>query len=230
MTGLYATTFFDFIDPSAQVRQCSFYGRNTINPRTVIDGNYSLCTIGYATTIGSDCSITGDIRIGNYCQLGYRLSIKSVDHPLDRATIFSNHRLLNGIADQGSKKAGVSIGSDVWVGDSAIILKGVHIGNGAVIGASTVVTKDVPDYAIVVGNPARIVRTRFDQEIIRLFNELRWWDLTFDQINSFMAIHELFAFSIVQERDRAVKILEQCIGLRNNFPYLMNPSPVLHNY
>lgn len=69
----------------------------------------------------------------------------------------------------------VIIGHDVWLGDGAVILSGVHIGNGAAVGASSVVTKDVPPYAIVVGNPARLIRMRFSDEEIATLQSLEWW-------------------------------------------------------
>lgn len=76
----------------------------------------------------------------------------------------------------------IIIGNDVWIGAYATILGGVRIGNGAVIGAGAVVAKDVPPYAVVVGNPARIVRYRFDQDTIDGLQQLRWWNWTPEQI------------------------------------------------
>lgn len=69
----------------------------------------------------------------------------------------------------------VEIGNDVWIGDNVVILKG-KIGDGAVIGAGAVVTRDVPPYAIVAGNPARVIKYRFDDETIRKLLKEKWWD------------------------------------------------------
>ena len=80
---------------------------------------------------------------------------------------FSQHKL-EGLAL-------TKIGNDVWIGRSAIVLSGVNIGNGAVIGAGSVVTKDVPDYAIVAGNPAKLIRYRFDEHTIQELQSLKWW-------------------------------------------------------
>jgi Acetyltransferase (isoleucine patch superfamily) len=81
-------------------------------------------------------------------------------------------------------KGDVRIGSDVWVGHGASILSGVLIGNGAVIGAYAVVTKDVPPFSVVVGNPARVLRARFDERTIIELEKLAWWDLPDEQVRS----------------------------------------------
>lgn len=69
------------------------------------------------------------------------------------------------------------IGNDVWIGADVLILSGVTIGDGAVVAARSVLTKPVPPYAVVAGNPARVVKYRFDQETISEFLRLKWWDL-----------------------------------------------------
>lgn len=72
-------------------------------------------------------------------------------------------------------KGDIKIGNDVWIGVDCIIKRGLTIGNGAVIGANSVVTKDVPPYAIVVGSPAKIIRYRFEQQKIDLIENSKWW-------------------------------------------------------
>ena len=76
------------------------------------------------------------------------------------------------------------IGSDVWIAGNAIILSGVTIGDGAVVGAGSVVVEDVPPYTIVFGNPARVVRKRFSDDIIAALLDVRWWDLSREQVNA----------------------------------------------
>ena len=71
---------------------------------------------------------------------------------------------------------GVEIGNDVWIGEAVFINDGVKIGTGAVVGAHSVVTKDVPPYAIVAGVPAKMIRYRFDEETIQKLLESKWWE------------------------------------------------------
>ena len=80
------------------------------------------------------------------------------------------------------------IGNDVWIGQKTTILPGVHIGDGAIIGANTVVSKDVPPYAIVVGDPGVIKKYRFDEETINLLLELKWWDKPIEEVKKLIPI------------------------------------------
>lgn len=74
-------------------------------------------------------------------------------------------------------KGDVVIGNDVWIGCESVIMPGVYIGNVAIIAACSVVTRDVPAYGVAGGNPARLLKLRFDEELIALLLEFRWWDL-----------------------------------------------------
>jgi acetyltransferase-like isoleucine patch superfamily enzyme len=84
----------------------------------------------------------------------------------------------------------VSIGSDVWIGTRAIVLRGVNVGHGAIIAANAVVTKNVPDYAIVAGVPAKIIRYRFDPDKIKWLLESNWWELDKESANRFIKQHD----------------------------------------
>ncbi|EPZ37468.1 transferase hexapeptide repeat containing protein [Anoxybacillus ayderensis] len=98
----------------------------------------------------------------------------------------------------------MSIGNDVWIGANSIVLDGVKIGDGAIVAAGAVVTKDVPDYAIVGGVPARVIRYRFNEEIIKQLKVIKWWDIDLNNLknyeNQFEDI-ELFLNHIMKKED-----------------------------
>jgi virginiamycin A acetyltransferase len=85
-------------------------------------------------------------------------------------------------------KGDTVIGNDVWIGQNAVILPGVHIGDGAIIGADSVVGSNVEPYTIVIGNPARKLRKRFDDELIELMLKFKWWDKSIEEINELIPI------------------------------------------
>ena len=101
-------------------------------------------------------------------------------YPFRHSLPFPEASILEEIPESG--KGDVRIGSDVWIGAHAIILSGIHVGDGAVIGAAAVVTRDVPAYGIVVGNPARQTGTRFSEVAVAALLETRWWKLPRTQI------------------------------------------------
>jgi len=92
-------------------------------------------------------------------------------------------------ARNGYQPAGDTvIGNDVWIGSEAIVMPGITIGDGAVIGTRSLVTRDVAPYAIVGGNPARVIRKRFDEQLVALLLEMKWWDWSDDQLRDAMPI------------------------------------------
>ena len=95
------------------------------------------------------------------------------------------------------------IGSDVWIGQNAVILPGVHLGGGAIIGANCVVGSDIDPYTIVVGNPARVLRKRFDDELIDLMLRFKWWDRSIEEIDSLIPILTCSDLGKVREELRA---------------------------
>ena len=85
-------------------------------------------------------------------------------------------------------KGDTVVGNDVWIGQNAVILPGVHIGDGAIIGANCVVGSDIEPYTIVVGNPVRVLRKRFDDELIGLMLEWKWWDKSIEEIDALIPL------------------------------------------
>jgi virginiamycin A acetyltransferase len=153
-------------------------GKNTIHRDCVLLGSGADpgIQVGYASTLGFNCILTGRISIGRYCQFGSRISIHSNNHPMHAPSIYVNRQFLRGLVATMEDHESVSIGSDVWIGDNVSILKGVRIGNGAVIGAGSVVTRPVPDYAIAVGSPARVIRYRFEPKVCEAMLHLAYWN------------------------------------------------------
>src|SRR5438045_4750801 len=123
----------------------------------------------------------GNLRIGSYCSFAAGVKIfLGCEHRTDWVSTYPFNALdpcFSYIKGHPHTKGDVSIGNDVWLGREAVILSGVKIGNGAVVGAYAVVTKDVSDYGIVAGNPAKLVRMRFPPEIVSRWLEIQWWGL-----------------------------------------------------
>lgn len=131
-------------------------------------------------TTGSD--ISAQVTIGNYTSIGPYVQM----HTLHQHSCIQNRNLvstyqLDGYSHPyGEEK--ITIGNDVWIGRNAVIFGGVTIGDGAIIGAFSVVAKDVPPYAVVVGNPAIIKRYRFTEEQIEKLLNIKWWNWPDDVI------------------------------------------------
>lgn len=120
------------------------------------------------------------LRIGAFCSISDGVLIfLGGEHRTDWVTTYPFNSLWEagkGIKGHPKTKGDVIIGNDVWIAAEAVIMSGVKIGDGAVIGARAVVTKDVPPYAIAAGNPAVVVRKRFDDEIIQRLLSVQWWE------------------------------------------------------
>jgi acetyltransferase-like isoleucine patch superfamily enzyme len=125
-------------------------------------------------SIGKFCSIADNVRI-----------IVDGNHRIDWISTYPFGELIPSIPKNPGhpeSKGGVSIGNDVWIGSSVIVLPGVRIGDGAVIAAGSIVTKDVNDYEIVGGNPARHIGYRFNPEEIAILKRIAWWNWPIDRI------------------------------------------------
>jgi chloramphenicol O-acetyltransferase type B len=118
------------------------------------------------------------LEIGAYCSIAAEVSIflGGEHHPEWVSTypfgaLWHEHQH----PDHPRSRGNVVIGSDVWIGRGATIMSGIRVGDGAVIGARALVVKDVPPYTIVGGNPAKVIRPRFDAELVERLLEIRWW-------------------------------------------------------
>lgn len=118
-------------------------------------------------TVGSFCSIAAGVKI-----------LLGGEHHIDFVSTYPFGQFF-GVGDRNAhewSRGDVIIGNDVWIGEDALILSGTRIGDGAVVGARSLVKGEVPPYAVVAGNPARVVRYRFGQETIDELLRLRWWE------------------------------------------------------
>lgn len=148
-------------------------------------GKYSSINRGFKAITTPNTRIT----IGKYCSIGPGCTCITGNHPMNTPSssvvlwfwLFENYdeSIINSIIH---KEADVVIGNDVWVGAGAILLPGVRLGNGSVIGAGSIVTTDVPDYAIFLGNPAKNSGFRFEEPIRDHLLNMRWWDWGDDKV------------------------------------------------
>lgn len=138
---------------------------------------FPIFTEGAPIVVGAFCSIHSEARV-----------LGGGEHVLSRASTFPLNALLfdraKRVAPDAVDTGPTIIGNDVFIGIGAIVLGGVTVGDGAVVGAGAVVTKSVPPYAIVAGNPAQIVRYRFERAIRDRLLALRWWEWGDDQIRA----------------------------------------------
>lgn len=135
--------------------------------------------------------------IGNFCAIasGTKFIMGSANH---RMTSISTYpfNIFGGLwrehtpehLSQLPFKGDTIIGNDVWIGRESVIMPGVKIGDGAIIGAYSIITKDIPAYCIVGGNPAKVIRKRFDDDLIELLLELKWWNFEAEKLLSFLPL------------------------------------------
>lgn len=154
-------------------RKIRYYFRgNSFGKGAYVSSNVQLrkCSIGAYSSIGPN-SVMNRAIIGSYCSLASDVMIGGEEHAYWEVS--TSDRL----SDQGESEIDTIIGYDVWIGSQCYIRQGVNIGNGAVIGSNSFVNKDVPEYAIVAGSPAKIIKYRFDRETIKQIKASHYWEL-----------------------------------------------------
>ena len=168
------------------VKNCStlVLVKPTITNPNIIVGDFTYFSdVDFENHVLHHYDFIGDkLIIGKFCQIasGVNFIMNGANHQMNAASTYPFYIMG---WEQGTPshedlplKGDTVIGNDVWIGQNATILPGVHIGDGAIIGLNSVVSKDVEPYTIVAGNPAQFIRKRFDDELIELLQRLKWWD------------------------------------------------------
>ena len=168
------------VDPSAKLVDTRLGAYTEVGARTSL----TEVTMGDYSYVVNDGQITYT-TIGKFCSIAAMIRINPGNHPMHRATqahfTYRASSYFPGEADDADffawrREHHVTIGHDVWMGHGAVVLPGRNIGTGAVIAAGAIVTKDVPPYTIVAGNPARAIRRRFSEQVETGLTDLAWWD------------------------------------------------------
>ncbi|MDR2601586.1 MAG: CatB-related O-acetyltransferase [Spirochaetaceae bacterium] len=167
------------------------YVKPTIKSKNIIVGDFTYFSdVDFENHVIHFYEFYDDkLIIGKFCQIasGVEFIMNGANHQMDCVStfpfyIFEKWNENAPSLDKFPLKGDTIIGNDVWIGQNATILPGVKIGDGAIIGMKSVVGSDVEPYTIVGGNPAKIIRKRFDKELIELMLKLKWWDLPVDEI------------------------------------------------
>jgi acetyltransferase-like isoleucine patch superfamily enzyme len=180
-------------------------GRSKISLKTKVNrfARIRNSAVGDYSYIGPSTRID-NTDIGKFCSISWNCCIGLESHGLSSIStspIFTEK--YNGTGStwllkepEKTQPTRSSIGNDVWIGVNAIILSGLQIGDGSVIGAGAVVTKDVPPYAIVGGTPAKVIGSRFPQDIVQKLLEKKWWDAPEDEIKKNIPLFQMRNISL----------------------------------
>jgi virginiamycin A acetyltransferase len=173
------------------------YVKPTIKNPNIIVGDFTyIADSEFESHVTHHYDFIGDkLIIGKFCQIaaGVEFVMNGANHQMNAVSTFPFYTLegwkMNPPAASDMPfKGDTVIGNDVWIGQNATILPGVHIGDGAIIGANSVVASDVEPYSIVVGNPVKLIRYRFDGELTSLLLKFKWWDKPVEEINALIPI------------------------------------------
>lgn len=184
------------IFPLPNINTLTFVKPTIKNPNIVVDDFTYFADTDFEKHVTHHYDFIGDkLIIGKFCQIGAGVEfvMNGANHQMNAVSTYPFY--IFGSWDQSAPskedlpfKGDTVVGNDVWIGQNSTILPGVHIGDGAIIGLNSVVTRDVPPYTIVAGNPAKTVRKRFDDELINLLLKLKWWDKSIEEINALIPL------------------------------------------
>lgn len=176
--------------------------KNTVSNPNIIIGDYTyyddpVDSEDFERNVLYHFPFIGDkLVIGKFCALarGVKFIMNGANHKLSGISTYPFQIFGNGwenvmpAAEDLPYKGDSVIGNDVWIGYEALFMPGVKVGNGAIVSSKSVVTGDVPAYAIVGGNPAKVIRYRFDNETIARLEQIAWWNWPADKISTNLAL------------------------------------------
>ena len=173
------------------------YIKPTINNPNIIVGDFTyIADSEFESHVTNFYPWSRDkLIIGKFCQIaaGVEFMMNDANHQMNAVSTFPFYTLEGWDMDAPAAsempfKGDTVIGNDVWIRQNAVLLPGVTIGDGAIIGANSVVGSDVAPYTIVAGNPAKVIRKRFDDELIDLLLQFKWWDKSIDEIDTLIPL------------------------------------------
>lgn len=177
--------------PSAIVRDCRFGRYTQVGEQSRMED----CLLDDYAYLQHYCDLMS-VDIGKFANIAAMVRINPGFHPMEQPTLhhFTYRPTMYGMGEQDDadffqwrRRQRVVIGHDTWIGHGAVIMPGVRIGNGAVVGSNSVVTKDVPPYAIVAGVAAKVIRQRFPRAIAEAIEATAWWDWDHDTLTERLA-------------------------------------------
>ena len=173
------------------------YVKPTIKNPNIIVGDFTYFSdTNFENHVTHHYDFYGDkLIIGKFCQIAKDVEfiMNGVNHQMNAVSTFPFYILEGWDQEVPSLskmpvKGDTIVGNDVWIGQNATIMPGVIIGDGAIIGANSVVAKNVDPYTVVAGNPIKVIRKRFDDELIELMLKFKWWNKEIDEINALIPL------------------------------------------
>ena len=201
------------------------YIKPTIKNKNIIVGDFSyIADSDFESHVTHHYEWNNDkLIIGKFCQIasGVEFVMNGANHQMNAVSTFPFYTLEGWKQTPPTQndlpiKGDTIIGNDVWIGQNATILPGVHIGDGAIIGANSVVGSNVEPYTIVVGNPAKALRKRFDEELIDIMEKLKWWDKSIEEINNLISLLTNSNLEYVKEELKKLLWLQITISVKED--------------
>ena len=184
------------IFPVPNIKTVTYIKPTLKNPNIIVGDFTYFADVDFAKHVTHHYDFIGDkLIIGKFCQIGAGVEfvMNGANHQMNAVSTFPFY-IMEGFKQEPPAqinlplKGDTMVGNDVWIGQNVTILPGMHIGDGAIIGANSVVGSNVEPYTIVVGNPAKPVRKRFDDELIELLLKFKWWDKSVEEINELIPL------------------------------------------